>query len=161
MGNLVQYSFHSVRIPASQVAAALEAIHELYTPRNIERFGTALMLDRNTNTLKKCYCGGHFPPAGGFTTLIEALREWSLGAIQQLDGSIEIIEYRCDKAGDESVLFNAIAPFLDYSYSPKIDVFQDNNEHWRHAFLNGQHHQVPGKVVYADEYPELFQIKDL
>ncbi|MBM0745758.1 hypothetical protein JOY44_30570 (plasmid) [Phormidium sp. CLA17] len=48
----------------------------------------------------------------GFATLMDALQAWSLGSVQQADGSIESVEYRCDKAGDESVLFDAIAPFL-------------------------------------------------
>lgn len=156
MGYLVRYSFHNVRILASQAGAALAAIHNLYLPETIEKFGTALICDRTTNTLKKCYRGSRLPPPGGFTTLIEALWEWSLGTIQLPDGSTEIVAYRCDKAGDESVLFDAIAPFLDYSCNPRIDAFQENNEHWRHVFINGQHRQVSGKVIFADQYPELF-----
>jgi len=79
-----------------------------------------------------------------------------LGTVQLPDGSVEIVKYRCDKEGDERVLFEAIAPFLDYTHHPQIDVFQENNEHWRHVFVDGQHRQVPGKVVFADQYPELF-----
>jgi hypothetical protein len=156
MGYLIHYSFHNVRIPASQVTAALAAIHHLYQPETVERMGTATIYDHTTKTMKKCYRGGQLPPTGSFSTLMNALQEWSLGSVQQSDGSIEIVEYRCDKAGDESVLFNAIAPFLDYSCNPRIDAFQDNNEHWRHVFMNGQHRQVPGKVIFADQYPELF-----
>jgi len=156
MGHLVYYSFHHVRIPKTQVAAALTAIHTLYQPEMIEQFGTAMTYDPTTNTTKKGYRGGHLPPMEGFTTLIEALRAWSLGAVQEPDGSVAIIEYRADKAGDESLLFAVISPFVDTSCNPRIDVFQDNHEHWRHCFSDGQYREVPGRVVYADEYPELF-----
>lgn len=156
MGYWVRYSFHNVRILAPQAGAALAAIHALYLPETIEKFGTALICDRTTHTPKKFYRGGRLPPAGGFATLMEALWEWSLGTVQLPDGSIEMVAYRCDKAGDEGVLFDAIAPFLDYSCSPHIDAFQENNEHWRHVFADGQHRQVPGTVIFADQYPELF-----
>lgn len=156
MGYLIHYSIHNVRIPASQVTAALAAIHHLYRPEMVERMGTATIYDRTTKTMRKCYRGGQIPPTGSFATLMDALQAWSLESVQQSDGSIEIVEYRCDKAGDESVLFEAIAPFLDYSCNPRVDAFQDNNEHWRHVFMDGQHRQVPGKVIFADQYPELF-----
>ncbi|NES98692.1 MAG: hypothetical protein F6K32_26670 [Desertifilum sp. SIO1I2] len=122
----------------------------------VERMGTATIYDRTTKTMRKCYRGGHLPPTGSFATLMDALQAWSLESVQQADGSIEIVAYRCDKAGDESVLFDAIAPFLDDSCNPRIDAFQDNNKHWRHVFIDGQHRQVPGKVIFADQYPELF-----
>jgi hypothetical protein len=164
MGYLIHYSFHNVRIPASQVTAALAAIHDLYQPEMVERMGTATIYDHTTKTMRKCYRGGQLPSTGSFVTLMDALQEWSLGSVQQSDSSIEIVEYRCDKAGDESVLFDArpkgsatlYAPFLDYSCNSRVDAFQDNNEHWRHVFMDGQHRQVPGKVIFADQHPELF-----
>jgi len=43
MGYLVYYTFHNVRIPASQAGAALAAIHDLYLPEAVEKLGTALL----------------------------------------------------------------------------------------------------------------------
>ncbi|BAU16107.1 hypothetical protein LEP3755_66740 (plasmid) [Leptolyngbya sp. NIES-3755] len=161
MGYLVQYSFHHVRIPASQVTAALAAIHALYEPHQIEQWGTGLIYDRTTGITKKCYRGGDLPSAGGFATLIDALASWAIGAVEQADGSVEMVEYRADKVGDERVLFEAISPFVDPECRARIDAYQENHEHWRHVFVNGQHRAVPGKVVYADEHPELFDVIDL
>lgn len=155
MGHLISYSFHHIRIPASQITAALAAIHNLYQPETIQQLGTGLSYDSTIQETRKCYRGNH-PPPGGFATLTDALREWSLIAVQQPDGSVKVVSYGADKAGDETVLFDAIAPFLDYSDSPRVDAVQSNHEYWRHIFLDGQHRQVLGKVVYADEYPELF-----
>lgn len=49
MGYWVRYSFHNVRILAPQAGAALAAIHALYLPETIEKFGTALICDRTFN----------------------------------------------------------------------------------------------------------------
>ncbi|MBD2093227.1 hypothetical protein H6F67_25620 [Microcoleus sp. FACHB-1515] len=156
MGYLISYRFHQVRILATHVEAALAAIHLLYQPETIERWGTGMTFDRTTRTTKPCYRSASLPPDGGFATLIDALRSWSLQAVQQPNGDVEIVEYLADKAGDEAVLFAAISPYLDQSDRPKIDAFQDNQQYWRHTFAGGQHRQVCGKVVYADEHPQLF-----
>lgn len=156
MGYLIHYRFHQVRILALQVEAALAAIHLLYQPETIERWGTGITFDRITQTTKPCYRGASLPPDGSFATLIDALRSWSLQAVQWPNRDVEIVEYLADKAGDEAVLFAAIAPYLDESDRPRIDAFQENQQYWRHTFAGGQHRQVSGKVVYADDYPQLF-----
>ena len=156
MGYCIQYHWHTLRIPAEQVAAALAAIQSLYQPAVMEQRGTASRYDPQTQRTIREYRASPLPP-GGFIDLIAALQAWAFAAEQQADGSLEVTAFLSDKVGDEAVLFEALAPFLDASLHPVIEARQDNDEVWRHTFCNGEHRRVPGKVVYADDYPELFR----
>lgn len=157
MGYCIGYRIYNVQIPAAQAEAALAAINALFAPEQIAQYGTVTYSDHKTGTRYRSYRGATPPHEGDrFPTLADALQAWSFGSTVQPDGSVVIDSFYRDKAGDEWMLFDAIAPFLDRSTPPRIDAYQENLEYWRHCFESGRHRIVPGKIIYGDEHPEVF-----
>ena len=85
----------------------------------------------------------------GATTLKDALRAWRYNAVANEDGSVEVDYFRGEKLGDDSVLWKALAPFVD----PEGVIYctGEDDFHWKWTFKGGSFKEVSGKIVYEGE----------
>lgn len=149
----VIYQIHNLQIPAAQSEAALAAINALFVPEEIDQEGSAFYDDEEIETICQCYLGATPPQEStGYPTLIVALQAWSFSITVQPDDGVAIVSFHRNKARDEAVLFDAIAPFLDMSLRPRIDAYQENLEYWRYCFEEGVHRVLQ---FAATEAPQL------
>jgi hypothetical protein len=80
-------------------------------------------------------------------TLLKAVEAWNWDLIQDDDGSIGGVQFEASKAGDEEVLFGALAPFVeDGSY---IEMQGEEGEIWRYTFRGGVLHEEVGQVTFT------------
>lgn len=84
----------------------------------------------------------------GAETLEEALRAWRWNPDQNGEGDIVGIWFEGEKLGDDGVLFEAIAPFVELgSY---IQMIGDDDSIWRWRFDGSHVREVTGRVVFDD-----------
>ena len=82
------------------------------------------------------------------TTLEDAIEAWNWEAVVGDDGSIFDIRFAASKAGDEEVLFKALAPFVeDGSF---IEMVGEEGEIWRWSFRGGSLHEEDGQVTFEE-----------
>ena len=75
-----------------------------------------------------------------------ALDAWRWTAEFDEHGDISGIDFDGEKLGDESVLFNAIAPFVvEGSY---IQMGGEDQYSWRWVFVDNRCVEIPGKTTY-------------
>lgn len=79
-------------------------------------------------------------------SLKEALEMWRWGITLDPNRNVVGISFGGEKAGDDKILFDAIAPFVqDESY---IEMSGEDGERWRWLFTGGKCIQQKGRVVY-------------
>lgn len=90
-------------------------------------------------------CGDHFafvdPKFYRLKTLHSILREWRWQIENDLHGNVVKIKFTGEKAGDEDILFKAIAPFVQAGSF--IEMFGEDGVRWRYEFDGMQCIQVP------------------
>ena len=137
MGYLMEQQNTEFKILAANKALALEAVKKLV--------GCETITDST---------GRHFSwvDSGTFLradTLEEALKAWRWGTETNNDGNIVNIGFTGQKLGDDAMLFNAIAPFVENgSY---IQMIGEDDTIWRWTFENGQMEEKTGEVSFGDE----------
>ena len=77
-------------------------------------------------------------------TLVDAIKAWRWQAQLNSDGDISALYFEGEKLGDDEVLFDALAPFVeDGSY---IQMSGEEDAMWRWVFKNG---------VMLESYPTI------
>jgi hypothetical protein len=64
------------------------------------------------------------------------------------NGDINMISFEGEKLGDDTVLFGAIAPFVESGSF--IEMEGEDGSRWRWAFKDGKMKEKSGKVVYDE-----------
>ena len=77
----------------------------------------------------------------------ERLFEECQWLIERNLNNYELVEFLGEKLGDDEVLFEAIAPFMNDGF---IEMQGEDGHHWRWVFKDGKLHDVPGRVVFDD-----------
>jgi hypothetical protein len=146
MGYYVDMSTIDVIIPAEKRDAALDAINAMFTPERLEKEARGGSWAGGAY-LSRCYSWVENPPNGKFDTLKEALQAWGFPTIELDDGGLQI-EY-CDssKLGQEGLLFENIAPFVNDG--GEVRCVGEDNTYWRWRFTNGTLVEEDGEVVYS------------
>ncbi|MEZ4671408.1 MAG: hypothetical protein R3E39_26190, partial [Anaerolineae bacterium] len=112
MGYAGHYIFKNVVIPTENIQLSLDAINALYEPALMEKQALGGRHDFRTGTMvERWYAGVETPPNRKHKTLLEALDAWAFRS-QTTNNGIEIIEYLFPTLGQEDLLFDAIAPFV-------------------------------------------------
>jgi hypothetical protein len=81
------------------------------------------------------------------STLEDALLAWGWEAyVSPFNGDIDGIRFLGEKIGQEEILFNAIAPFVESgSY---IEMEGEDGEIWRWAFENGELDEIQATISF-------------
>ena len=134
MGYRMSMMEESFRLSNSRSAEALAAIKAL----------------AGGETIHDC-SGPHFSwvDSQDFTsakTLEEALRAWRWDPSLDDEGNIESLWFVGEKLGDDKILFQAIAPFVEPgSY---LQMIGDDDSIWRWRFDGFHVHEEPGRIVF-------------
>jgi hypothetical protein len=78
-----------------------------------------------------------------------AMRAWRWDVDEDDAGNILGIHFEGEKIGDENLLFEAIAPFVNSGCF--IEMCGEDDYHWRWKFDNGGVREVPGHVVFEED----------
>jgi hypothetical protein len=139
MGYSVDIACDKVVIPAAKVQDCLRAVNGLFTPEALK-------------ALKENAPFGHYSwvddlPEGGFQHLFDAFAAWRYEAYNR-DGDVCLRCFTGEKWGNDEVLFNAIAPFVQEG--GEIRCIGEGNYQWKYVFKGGKCRELEGKVVYED-----------
>jgi hypothetical protein len=146
MGYYVDMSTIDVIIPADKRAAALDAINAMFTPERLEKEARGGSFNGSGYT-EKWYSWVTNPPNGKFDTLEEALLAWRFSTIELDDGGLELDYSDSSKLGQEELLFENIAPFVNDG--GEVRCVGEDNTYWRWRFANGTLVEECGEVVYG------------
>jgi len=126
MGYYVSYDTDNVTI--NNCSEALAAINALHTSDMLEAHasGGSWSADKVN---QRWYSWVSNPPEGGFQTLEKAMRAWRFS----LDDD-NLFHFIGEKLGDEEVLFNALAPYLE----GEIYARGEDGAEWGFKFHNGK-----------------------
>jgi hypothetical protein len=81
-------------------------------------------------------------------TLEEALRAWRWNPDLDADGNIDGIWFEGEKSGDDTLLFEAIAPFV--APGSYIQMIGEDDSIWRWRFDGRHAHEEPARLVFGD-----------
>jgi hypothetical protein len=85
----------------------------------------------------------------------DAMKAWRWNVEFDVSGNIEIIEFTGEKLGDDKVLFDAIAPFVeDNSY---IEMQGEDGRLWRWFFKNSQCREIYPKIEWEEYIEEKYK----
>jgi len=82
-------------------------------------------------------------------TIHDALKEWHWETQVNQKGDIFDLYFTGEKLGDDNVLFDAIAPYVEDGY---IQMKGEDDYVWRWIFKGGQMRELPGTVTIT--FPE-------
>jgi hypothetical protein len=136
-------------IPEKNKAGALEAIKKLCEQeQEIGGGGCSTIGTDGSRGWKKHFSWVDSSVLLKAETLYEAMEEWGWIIEEDDYGEVHDIYFEREKIGDEEYLFNAIAPFVeDGSY---IQMHGEDDYIWRWVFINGECHDVGGRVVFDE-----------
>lgn len=121
------------KIKAENVQKALKAIQALHGKESI-----------------KDASGRHFSWVGEdfykIDNLKDMLREWRWEGDFDEDGNIVYLSFCGEKLGDDEVLFEALAPFIESG--AEIEMEGEDGSLWKWCFENGEMREKHGRVVY-------------
>ena len=147
MGYCVDIGLNDVVIRKANEMAALKAVNELFAPKKMSGGGGRIFI--NGQEIRQ-YSWVN-APAEPFKDLIDALAEWRYQAERNETGDIVVECFTGQKLGDDTVLWTALAPFVD----PAGEIYcsGEDGAQWKWTFRNGQFTELLGQVVYEDEKP--------
>lgn len=79
----------------------------------------------------------------------EIFKCWRWSVDFNEDGSITDISFNGEKLGDDKILFDAIAPFVENNSF--IEMSGEDGERWRWKFKNGKCVEIYAKVTWDDD----------
>ena len=140
MGYYVSYNIDVV-IPKDKVRPCLAAINALHSDENLESRASGGQSGRDSASLplrqRKWYSFTRNPGDNGFMDLLDAFTTWRFEPHTcNEDGDIALGYWNGEKLGDESILFETIAPFVKEGGT--IEAQGEEGEKWRFLFTNGQ-----------------------
>lgn len=134
MGCCIDVAVHNVVIPADKAKDCLDAINGLHQD--------VVMWERGSSgnwvggeRVGASYSWVINPGVDGFTSLVEALVAWRWDASERIDGNVVIRYFTGERAGDEDVLFEAIAPYMEPG--GYIMFHEEDGAVWRYLFEDG------------------------
>lgn len=136
MGYFMRTMTSDVRIPAARHADALAAVRAL-AARLTSPGSSFSFVDTDA-----------FASA---QALSDALRAWRWEPEFDENGGLAALWFVEDKLGDDQLLLNALAPFVEPGSS--IVMIGGDDEIWRWRFDGGQVHEEDGRVVFDDDTP--------
>jgi hypothetical protein len=139
----------NLTIPADKVADCLKAINDLHTTDHREEMSGGSFQGGQQTAWH--YSWVSHPPEGGFPNLVAAFDEWRYSAAETDLGDVEIQYFQGEKWGNDEVLFNAIAPFVNEG---RIEVTGEDNDRWKYEFDGETFSRFDGEYVYEDEEPD-------
>lgn len=142
MGYFITVELDDVKISSENIDKCLEAINGMFTPKGLSRGGGGTYCNGKT-TKSYSWVG---TPKNGFKTLREALNAWRYATEADYSGAIVLTDFIGEKIGDDELLFEAIAPFVE---DGGIAYFTgEDSSQWRYLFENGAVTEQQGRVVY-------------
>ena len=136
MGYNVEMSLSNVVIPMEKIEGALKAINDLFEPEKMKNGGGM-------------YSWVNIPREP-FTDIVAALAEWRYRA--GILGPGLIVEYFAgEKLGDDSILWTALAPFINPG--AEITCRGEDDITWKWVFDGKELHEKVGRVVFEDAEP--------
>ena len=132
MGYCVSMEISGVIIPHEKVAECLAVINDLNTSANKNQFSWVSY------------------PEDKFKTLRKAIEGWRYVGDFNEDGHFVIEYFEGEKCGDDEILYEAIAPFIDNGteHPGLITCRGEDGEQWRYAFENGKVENQQAKIIW-------------
>ncbi len=143
MGYHMDQQDTSFRIRKENRILALASVQDLYYAKEKQSGGSSTTGEKwfswvNMDALKQANC------------LEDALKAWRWDpTVDSETGDIIDLEFCGEKLGDDAVLFNALAPFVEAGSF--IEMRGEDHLIWRWAFKGGKMQEKMGKVVFEDE----------
>jgi len=153
MGYYVGMEMSGMIIPADKVDDCLAAINALFSDENLENkagggtFNASFTED--TPVRERKHYSWVNTPKDGFKDLKSAFEEWRYEGNFDDAGNFVIEYFDGEKWGDDEILFDTIAPFIDGGeHGGLITVHGEENEKWRYVFENGDMREEKGIIVW-------------
>jgi hypothetical protein len=125
-------------------ARALEAALELCNHPEMMRGGSW----RGETRLSACFSWVDMDKFKAAENLVKAIKCWGWEPSVDAEGNITGINFAREKSGQENLLFDAIAPFVqDGSY---IEMSGEDDVMWRWVFKGGECHEVTPTITWED-----------
>ena len=140
MGYCMNQQDMSFRIRKENHILALAAVQDLYYAKDKQSGGSSKG-DRwfswvNMTELKEA------------NNLVDAIKAWRWQPQLDASGDIDAIYFEGEKLGDDAVLFNVLAPFVEAGSF--IELRGEDGRLWRWAFKGGTMQEKMGKVVFEE-----------
>ena len=147
MGYCMSQDDVSFRIKRENIPAALEAIKALISRCEIDEESGARM--QTFSWVDNAFADAE--------TLERALRWWRWESECNPGGDVVYVRFLGEKLGDDSLLFEAIAPFVEHrSY---IEMVGEDNARWRWLFWRGELREEVPTILW--EYESRTDVQDL
>lgn len=130
MGYYVEYNIEATFKPESE-PEMLKAINALHEPETLKAHASGGSWSGGERK-EVWYSWVDNPPPGGFTTIEDAMYAWRFD-VDQWDG-LKHFSFTGEKLGQEEILFEALAPFLD----GEIFARGEDGEEWGFRFKDGR-----------------------
>ena len=154
MGYYVGMEMSGIIIPANKVDACLAAINALFSDENLESkagagtYGGSITKDSPVRE-RKHYSWVNTPKEDGFKDLKEAFNEWRYEGNFDKKGNFTVECFEGEKLGDDEILFDTIAPFVDGGKEcGLITVHGEEDDKWRYVFENGGIREETGTIIW-------------
>lgn len=149
MGYCVSVELHNVKIDFNKAAEALAAINALHDPDVMaKKAGGGYFVSGDIR--RGWYRWVQNPPAGGFSSLEDALREWRYEASADNEHLCWLVDYFTgEKLGDDEYLWGALAPYMA---DGGCVIFRgEDGETWRYRFQGGRMFNETAQLVWVTE----------
>jgi len=154
MGYYMNSSGNAVRIKKERFAEALEAVKALASQESLMGGGSYSVSDGKKIETR------HFSwvDTEAFLkaeTLVDALTEWRWKAILSDSGDIDEVEFDGEKLGNDDVLWQALAPFVEPG--SVIYCHGEDGTDWRWTFKDGVFEEETKLSIWLSEQPKHVQ----
>ena len=139
MGYCVTIDIQNLIIPKENIQNCLNAINNLYKPEMIKLFAWG------GSPKEKCYSFTYNPENGKWDDIKEAFDSWRYETEFDENENLVIIMFEGEKWGDDEVLYNTIAPFVQNGAI--ITIYGEDHEQWSYQFENQEIYHCSHKIV--------------
>ena len=144
MGYCVDISIGGIDFPKDKVPAVLAAINALFSPENMKRASGGSWMGGKQTSRHFSWVSG--PGPEGFTTLVDALEAWRYDAHEDPNGDVHLNYFRGEKWGDDEVLYEALAPFVEEGAT--IECRGEDGCQWRYLFEGGKVKDQTARITW-------------
>jgi hypothetical protein len=146
MGYYMDQRGSEFRIKRENFAAALAVLVELAGDQHKEQMG-GWSCSQGGKCVEKHYAWVNMDKLKNAKSIEEAMSAWRWQVdIEEGSGDIEYIMFNGEKLGDDTIMLEAIAPFVeDDSY---IEMSGEEGAIWRWTFDNGKFDEKGGTVLW-------------
>ena len=144
MGYCVDWDVN-IKIPKKNINEALAAINVLMLPENVAINGRGGSWSGSKKN-ESWYSWVDTPPDNKYDNISYAFEGWGFNGLYDKEGNYVIDSCNNEKLGQEELLLNAIAPFVDLS--SYVACHGEDDAHWRWVFNNGKMVEQRGTITY-------------